>query len=289
MYAKEYYANLEMARRKQDALYHHGIIGQKWGVRRFQDENGRYTPAGRERYGIGKERDSADISDDSDGKYSGATAALIVLGLAGLQLGTAAVHDAIISKGIKNYEAHRATEETDPKTGLKLKSNPDATIKEDMKFINREFKKSFLNQPFDATENCMLCTTALDLKRRGYDVTAGKSATGYYATDIKKWYKQKDQNEIKMDRFDDLLADLTKQPEGSYGNFMCYWKEGGGHSMFYRIEKGKPVIYDAQSNKVYSMNTIRRHADKKMPGTAYIRLDNMEPDYEYLKENKLIG
>ena len=31
-------------------LYHHGIKGQKWGVRRFQDKNGRLTAAGRKRY-----------------------------------------------------------------------------------------------------------------------------------------------------------------------------------------------------------------------------------------------
>lgn len=32
-------------------LYHHGIKGQKWGVRRFQNEDGSWTPAGEERYG----------------------------------------------------------------------------------------------------------------------------------------------------------------------------------------------------------------------------------------------
>ena len=31
-------------------LYHHGIKGQKWGRRRFQNEDGSLTPAGKERY-----------------------------------------------------------------------------------------------------------------------------------------------------------------------------------------------------------------------------------------------
>lgn len=31
-------------------LYHHGIIGQKWGVRRYQNPDGSLTPEGRKRY-----------------------------------------------------------------------------------------------------------------------------------------------------------------------------------------------------------------------------------------------
>ena len=33
-----------------DELRHHGIKGQRWGVRRFQEEDGSLTPAGKERY-----------------------------------------------------------------------------------------------------------------------------------------------------------------------------------------------------------------------------------------------
>lgn len=35
-----------------DELFHHGIKGQRWGIRRYQNEDGTLTEAGRERYGV---------------------------------------------------------------------------------------------------------------------------------------------------------------------------------------------------------------------------------------------
>lgn len=35
---------------RSDELYHHGVKGQKWGVRRYQNEDGSLTPAGKVRY-----------------------------------------------------------------------------------------------------------------------------------------------------------------------------------------------------------------------------------------------
>lgn len=41
---------------KNDELYHHGIKGQRWGVRHYQNPDGSLTNAGRQRYSTGKSK-----------------------------------------------------------------------------------------------------------------------------------------------------------------------------------------------------------------------------------------
>lgn len=40
-------------------LAHHGVKGQKWGVRRYQNADGSYTSAGKSRYGVGDGQQSS--------------------------------------------------------------------------------------------------------------------------------------------------------------------------------------------------------------------------------------
>ena len=43
-------------------LMHHGILGQKWGIRNYQNPDGSLTEAGRKRYGVGPGRSADDVS-----------------------------------------------------------------------------------------------------------------------------------------------------------------------------------------------------------------------------------
>ena len=141
------------------------------------------------------------------------------------------------------------------------------------------------------TSNCMLCTTAMDLRRRGFDVRAHSSNDGFYSKELTKWYKD---GKVTRGNAKDIATKLRNEPEGSHGNLMITWKEGGGHSLFYRIEKGKVVVYDTQINKVvksmenFNDKFIDKNLDQSNGFTTYMRTDNLTPDYEYLKKNNLI-
>lgn len=60
-----------------DYISHHGIIGMKWGVRRYQNVDGSYTSAGKSRYGVGDGESyhnfgtSKSSQDDSSSESSG--------------------------------------------------------------------------------------------------------------------------------------------------------------------------------------------------------------------------
>lgn len=68
-------------------LSHHGVKGQKWGVRRYQNEDGTLTPAGRKQ--ITKSAKKADLKDAKklvrkDNFKRNMKATGVVLGVAGV-------------------------------------------------------------------------------------------------------------------------------------------------------------------------------------------------------------
>lgn len=57
-------------------LVHHGIKGQRWGIRRFQNADGSLTSAGRSKYGVGPKRDKKKARAEKKAAKKRAKAAL---------------------------------------------------------------------------------------------------------------------------------------------------------------------------------------------------------------------
>lgn len=192
------------------------------------------------------------------------------------------------AKRNRDVEAVRSKSKIDEKTGLHLKSKESSKL-EDMAMVNPEYK----NFDTNTKNNCMLCTTAYDLRRRGYEVSAKKASYGYDAPDLNRWYKDAKVEDISMS--DDMsprarrqharntLNYINQQGEGARGNLMVYWVGGGGHSVAYEIEDGGVTLYDCQSNKSYRGAAAQKLLEKTW-GSQCMRLDNVEVDWDYIKE-----
>ena len=76
----------EVCNVEYDELYHHGVIGQKWGVRRYQNEDGTLTEEGKEHY---SEETSENKSEKKSSNANKRRVAAAIGGTAALGLGVA--------------------------------------------------------------------------------------------------------------------------------------------------------------------------------------------------------
>ena len=295
-------------------LAHHGIKGQRWGVRRFQNSDGTWTAAGKIRYGSGESKQKTakedigktklkDIDHKKDGSNKGQVAMFLAsvgmhtitmnpVGLA-VDLGRGAM---AVGSTVKENQAKKriAKAETDPETGLKLKAK-ETTADQDLKMTN----PGYHNFNTNTKNNCVLCSTAFELRRRGYDVIAEKAGVGYTSEEYTKWFKG-----AKTELYDGKVTSvwsipkgtnlrerrqelnswteskILSQGEGARGYLTAVWAQGGGHSMAYEVKNGAVVVYDAQCGKKRTLKSIA-NASIDM---GYTRLDDKEPNWAAMKK-----
>lgn len=181
-----------MTQSKYEELYHHGIKGQKWGVRRFQNEDGSLTTAGRKRYSEGEKKQidkeklikiGAAITTTAlvtcGGYYlykSGKINNLINIGKTTVKhVGSISEIDSILPKTDKYQNFQEAYKNINPNHPLKLKDTDFTML-------------SKIDSAPLATVNCQACTFVYELRRRGYDVLAKLVDTREF--DINELYRK---------------------------------------------------------------------------------------------------
>ena len=184
---------------------------------------------------------------------------------------------------------------TTPKTFSELKKiDTEQTSDECQKAVNPDYDATI----YDRSMNCTFCSSAYDLRKRGYDVEANpiSMCEAYTIDDICSWYdnpqrvsksdiettyRQRaltDPKDIVTKR-EMLVESLKNNGEGSRGHLVLYWGTGGAHDVIWEVENGEVVMRDCQTGEVNRTFSILSYA----VDYEYIRTDNLEPTEEILR------
>lgn len=236
-------------------ISHHGRKGQKWGVK-----NGPPYPLDI------TNKDYKHMQTSEKGhklKYiSPFTSALKSAAIAYIPV----VGDLYLVSSINQYAQSQSKKKFDDKEGPiekmseMAKKDMETSAKSDMKLVN---PRGIDNR--GTYNNCVYCSVAMEMRRRGYDVRARRSPSGFNNAEILKFYKGATTKRMTAedpptwfsgkymkDNIKKLGDALEKEGLNQRGLLtISYMNKFSGHALFWETDsQGKLTIYDGQSKKV---------------------------------------
>lgn len=270
----------------EDALAHHGILGQKWGTR-----NGPPYPlsssdhsASEKKAGWQKSLDkSTKNSKDSQGGYSSANiggngpVGLVISMYAGVALAT------LVASALSSAPRSK-----------KVKKLVEKLQNEKLTDLNKAERISSDNvNPLNGTLNCGSCCMTEELRLRGWSVAAKDTISGMTPVKMMEYFKKVPKgNSVQLSSESVIPGDgkKTKEriaaelqsvyPEGArgclyvpmwFGNHYITWENSNGQIQFRNPQNSRINLEDCFSNMVSSGT-----AGADTVGLWSIRWDNLE-------------
>lgn len=251
---------------RYDELYHHGIKGQRWGVR-----NGPPYPLSRQK---GRRVGAYDVPAGSEVKNT--SKALFAA-----------------PSSIQTKEAHRLS----VMCKLPLKEEP-TSLYDDLRATNATGRMRFGPQ---WQSNCVKASYTYALRRGGLDVTADSVDLfsgilgGMTVDDVKTYVKNADSitrevayNKNSGNPKEKLQGEINKlcgKDKRAYGMYIA---QGifGGHAMAWEKIGGQIYFMDPQNNSFSTCESIFNTCSKTRSNTSFtfMRLDNAEFDEKKVKQ-----
>lgn len=131
------------------------------------------------------------------------------------------------------------------------------------------------------TTNCMYCTTAFDLNKRGFKVKANGRSDGGLLTELFDMYKLKDDSLMYFKgqalNANTISEKLSSYDNGKYarGNMIVTFKGGGGHSVAWEMVNNSLSIMDFQTGTKYEGAALDKFI-KSISDCNTVRTDNAE-------------
>ena len=274
----------------RQGLYHHGIKGQRWGVK-----NGPPYPLSASDHSVsekkagwrnslrytGSEREKTDHKNAIKTSLIRKGAEIVAACM--WAIGEYPLNSRDDLRRIGEYAVRRKIgpiDGYDSATGFKLKRQ-NTTMLDDAKALN----------PSGDKNNCMVCSMAYDLRRRGFDVSAAPvNDFGLNLSDISKCYKNIRWDTFtpvksnREDSFTQFQKQITQNGEGSRGILTGKYLSGGGHAIAWEVRNERVVFVDGQIGKIFDDPYSELFSRFNELSLSYARLDDLE-----LNMNRISG